>query len=252
MSVCTDDMCYLNQPLEAIRGKENVRKMIASIFAPAKTNFIIHTCIGKGDTVVAERTDQWDWSGSGHWEMELHVTSIFELTPDGIIYEWREYYDNEYWRTHNGPSLVWTPHADKPLARSKITSENTVRAFVEGWSKKDPDYLMSLMSDDIVYINQPLPPVVGQRDVKKIVKGIIDLTKGPVEWKLLNLFATHDGAVVCSKRLDQWDFTGSGKWELLLPCVGMFELNREGKITKGQDFFETSLWFEKGGPTLHV
>ena len=36
MAQITDDMCYLNQPLEAIRGRENVRKMIASIFAPAK------------------------------------------------------------------------------------------------------------------------------------------------------------------------------------------------------------------------
>ena len=32
MSQCAEHMCYLNQPLEAIRGKENVRKMIASIF----------------------------------------------------------------------------------------------------------------------------------------------------------------------------------------------------------------------------
>lgn len=209
--------------------------MLASIFAPAKkANFIIHTCIGRGNTVVAERTDQWDWTGSGHWEMELHVTGIFELTPDGLIYEWREYYDNEvswsgeggvgfasrrrdlttfvsdidhrcllrfarskYWRNHHGPSLVWTPHANKPQPRSKSSSETTVRKFIEGWSLKDADYLMSLMSDDIVYINQPLPPVVGQKDVKKIVKGIIDLTHGKVEWKLLNLFATSDGSVIC-------------------------------------------------------
>ena len=31
----TEDMSYLNQPLETIKGKENVRKMIASILAPA-------------------------------------------------------------------------------------------------------------------------------------------------------------------------------------------------------------------------
>ena len=32
----TNDMCYLNQPLEAIRGRENVAKMIGSIIEPAK------------------------------------------------------------------------------------------------------------------------------------------------------------------------------------------------------------------------
>ena len=34
MAQCTEDMSYLNQPLEAIRGKQNVRRMIASIFKP--------------------------------------------------------------------------------------------------------------------------------------------------------------------------------------------------------------------------
>jgi len=36
MAQVTDDMCYLNQPLEAIRGKANLRKMIASIFDASK------------------------------------------------------------------------------------------------------------------------------------------------------------------------------------------------------------------------
>ena len=36
MAQITDDMCYLNQPLEAVRGRDNVAKMIGSILAPAK------------------------------------------------------------------------------------------------------------------------------------------------------------------------------------------------------------------------
>jgi limonene-1,2-epoxide hydrolase len=36
MAQVTDDMCYLNQPLEEIRGRENVAKMIDSIIKPAK------------------------------------------------------------------------------------------------------------------------------------------------------------------------------------------------------------------------
>ncbi len=30
---------------------------------------------------------------------------MFELTDDGKIYEWREYYDNQHWSKHGGPSL---------------------------------------------------------------------------------------------------------------------------------------------------
>ncbi len=106
MARVTDDMCYLNQPLEAIRGKDQVRRMIASIFEPAKrVEFTLVNCFGHGNRVITERVDRWDWSGSGTWEMELKVCGMFELTEDGRIYEWREYYDNAYWSSHGGPSL---------------------------------------------------------------------------------------------------------------------------------------------------
>ncbi len=107
MAQCADNMCYLNQPLEAIRGKANVRKMIASIFEPAKrTHFVLINVFGFGNRVITERLDQWDWTGSGTWELELPVCGMFELTDDGKIYEWREYYDNEHWSKYGGPSLV--------------------------------------------------------------------------------------------------------------------------------------------------
>ncbi|MEX2482096.1 MAG: limonene-1,2-epoxide hydrolase family protein [Gammaproteobacteria bacterium] len=106
MAQVTDDMCYHNQPLPPIRGKDQVRQMIASIFAPAKrVEFILVNCFGNGNKVITERVDQWDWSGSGTWEMSLKVCGMFELTEDGKIYEWREYYDNEYWAKHGGPRL---------------------------------------------------------------------------------------------------------------------------------------------------
>lgn len=107
MAQCTEDMCYLNQPLEAIRGKENVRNMIASIFAPAKkVEFKLVNCFGHENKVITERVDQWDWNGSGVWQMELKVCGMFELTENGKIIEWREYYDNDYWSNNGGPSLV--------------------------------------------------------------------------------------------------------------------------------------------------
>lgn len=107
MAQCADNMCYLNQPLEAIRGKENVRKMIASIFEPAKeVEFKLINVFGKGNRVITERLDQWDWDGSKTWQLKLPVCGMFELTDDGKIYEWREYYDNEHWTKYGGPSLV--------------------------------------------------------------------------------------------------------------------------------------------------
>jgi len=106
MAQVTDDMCYLNQPLEAIRGRENVAKMIGSIIAPAKkVEFKLLNLFGSGNKVVTERLDCWDWDGSG-FTLKLPVCGMFELNEAGKIYEWREYYDNEHWTKYGGPSLV--------------------------------------------------------------------------------------------------------------------------------------------------
>lgn len=107
MNFAAEDMSYLNQPLEVIKGKENVHRMIASILAPAKrVAFELVNCFAHESMVITERVDRWDWSGNGKWEMELKVCGMFEVTVNGKIIEWREYYDNGYWNSHGGPSLV--------------------------------------------------------------------------------------------------------------------------------------------------
>ena len=124
-----------------------------------------------------------------------------------------------------------------------------VRMFVDAWEALDPDVAMACLSDDIVYINQPLEPVIGQRDVRKIVAGIMVLTKR-CHWELRNCFGR--GNVVVTERLDCWDFEGKPTWGLKLPCIGMFDLNDDGKICGWRDYFDNRMWFANGGPTLHL
>ena len=123
-----------------------------------------------------------------------------------------------------------------------------VRLFIDAWAAIDPDVAMACLSHDINYINQPLPPVVGQRDVRKIVAGIMQLSK-KVHWELRSCFGR--GNTVVTERMDCWDFDGNG-WGLKLPCIGMFDLNDDGKICDWRDYFDNRLWFENGGPTLHL
>lgn len=123
-----------------------------------------------------------------------------------------------------------------------------VREFIDSWEALDCDHAMRCLSNDIVYINQPLDPVVGQKDVRQIVDGIMKLSKR-VHWELRNCFGK--GNVVVSERLDLWDFDGNG-WGLALPCIGMFDLNDEGLISGWRDYFDNQMWFENGGPTLHL
>ncbi len=123
-----------------------------------------------------------------------------------------------------------------------------VRRFIDAWGAIDPDAAMACLSDNIEYINQPLPPVLGQKDVRQIVAGIMKLSKG-VHWELRNCFGY--GNTVVTERLDCWDFDGNG-WGLKLPCIGMFDIDDDGKICGWRDYFDNQMWFENGGPTLHL
>ena len=123
-----------------------------------------------------------------------------------------------------------------------------VREFIDAWGAIDCDAAMACLSDDIEYINLPLEPLVGQQDVRKIVDGIMKLSV-KVHWELINIFG--HGNVVTTERLDHWDFDGKG-WGLKLPCIGMFDLNDEGKICGWRDYFDNRMWFENGGPILHI
>jgi limonene-1,2-epoxide hydrolase len=139
--------------------------------------------------------------------------------------------------------------AEPPDKDPMVTrNEQVVRRFIDAWAALDVDAAMACLAAEIVYINQPLGPVIGLNDVRKIIKGILDRTK-KVEWKLLNVFGR--GNTVCTERLDCWDFDGKG-WGLKLPCIGMFDLNEEGKICGWRDYFDNQMWFKNGGPTLHV
>ena len=127
-------------------------------------------------------------------------------------------------------------------------NEEVVRRFIDAWAALDVEAAMACLAPDIVYINQPLEPGVGLGDVRKIIHGLLERTKR-VEWKLRNVFGR--GKTVCTERLDCWDFDGKG-WGLELPCIGMFDVNDQGKISGWRDYFDNQLWFTKGGPTLHV
>lgn len=135
-----------------------------------------------------------------------------------------------------------TNGAEDRIARN----EQVVVRFIDAWAAKDVQACMACLSPKIVYINQPLEPVIGKPDVRKIIQGILDVTRR-VEWKLSNVFGR--GNTVCTERLDCWDFDGNG-WSVQLPCVGMFDLDEQGLIVGWRDYFDNETWFKNGGARL--
>ena len=137
-----------------------------------------------------------------------------------------------------------TIEKDPKVARN----EKIVRQFIDAWGNKDLEGAMALLSPDIEYINQPLDPINGLEGLRKIIKSLMDQSHY-IHWELRNVFGS--GNTICTERLDLWDFDGKGI-SLRLPCVGMFDVNDEGKITGWRDYFDIQLWHKHGGPTLEI
>jgi hypothetical protein len=62
---------------------------------------------------------------------------------------------------------------------------------------------MACLSHAIIYIKQPRAPVVGQADLRKIVAGILRLSKA-VHSELCNCFGPEKKVV--TERVDHWDW----------------------------------------------
>ena len=108
---------------------------------------------------------------------------------------------------------------------------DTVRRFCEAWGTKDLDEIIGFFSDDAVYHNIPLAPVVGPDQIRATIEGF----SGGVEqilFRVDNIAA--DGGTVLTERHDIFTFANG---EIDLPVMGTFEV-RDGKITAWRDYFD--------------
>ena len=111
-----------------------------------------------------------------------------------------------------------------------------VRRFCAAWSGEHAaGDLAAFFTDDAVYHNIPLEPVVGREAIGTTIATF--LRPGPpgiesIEFRVVNIAA--DGPVVMTERVDV--FTLPDK-SFELPVMGTFEV-RDGKINAWRDYFD--------------
>ncbi len=89
-SYFSEDGVYHNMPSGPVRGRENVRKMIAAFIGPwTETQWDILHLVSAGDIVIAERLDR---TKAGEKAVDLPCTGVFEM-ENGKIKVWRDYFD---------------------------------------------------------------------------------------------------------------------------------------------------------------
>ncbi len=87
----TDDVSYENVPIAPLVGKEAMRATLDSFLKPAKgVEWRILRQVVSGNVVINERLDRFQ-IGDG-W-LDLPIAGFFEVTDEGLIHVWRDYFD---------------------------------------------------------------------------------------------------------------------------------------------------------------
>ena len=109
-----------------------------------------------------------------------------------------------------------------------------VDAFVDSWSDKDIDKILSFFTDDAVYINIPIdPPNEGVEAIRKAVEGFVGMASA-IEFVVHNSSENPETGVIMNERTDR--FKIGDNW-VEAKVMGVFELT-DGKISAWRDYFD--------------
>ena len=123
--------------------------------------------------------------------------------------------------------------------------QKTVKDFCQAWENLDIDAVLGLMSDDAVYHNMPMAPLVGQTQIRAFLGAFLGAASS-CRFEILTIVA--DEQRVVTERLDSFELGGNALSEL--PVLGIFEFNAEGKINNWREYFDLKTWVDKGGPAI--
>nr|WP_308125190.1 limonene-1,2-epoxide hydrolase family protein [Rhodococcus sp. MH15] len=110
-------------------------------------------------------------------------------------------------------------------------SESGAPNRVGEWKLGSAETIASYFSENAVYQNIPMEPIVGRSEILNFLEGFIS-TFGGIEFIIHNQVA--DGARVCNERTDRFHL---GDKHVVLPVMGIFEIT-DSKIVAWRDYFD--------------
>jgi limonene-1,2-epoxide hydrolase len=96
----TADAVYHNIPIAPLTGRDAIAATLGQFIAPAaRVEFEIVGLATQDSTVFTERVDRFEIGGK---LVELPVMGAFEITPEGKIRAWRDYFDMQQFTNQLG------------------------------------------------------------------------------------------------------------------------------------------------------
>jgi limonene-1,2-epoxide hydrolase len=97
----TDDAVYHNIPIDPVTGREAIKGMIQTFTTGVKSiEFRVRNHAANGNVVMTERVDAFVMPDK---TIELPVMGTFEVTADGRISAWRDYFDLNQFMSQMAP-----------------------------------------------------------------------------------------------------------------------------------------------------
>ncbi len=110
-------------------------------------------------------------------------------------------------------------------------AEKVVREFCDAFADHDAEKLRPYFTDDVVYHNIPMDPVVGADAAVAFLAGFLGMCD-KLEFDIRHLAVR--GEVVLTERVDTFTM---GQVVAPLPVMGTFEV-RDGRIRAWRDYFD--------------
>lgn len=106
-----------------------------------------------------------------------------------------------------------------------------IREFFRAWERSDTDFIVSCFTDDAVYHNIPMEPIVGKAAIREFV--VRHANRPPRRVRIHHQVVS--GGVVMNERTDYATINGR---EVVVPICGIFEIDN-GRIKAWREYFDT-------------
>jgi limonene-1,2-epoxide hydrolase len=114
---------------------------------------------------------------------------------------------------------------------SSSTPIEVVERFCASIASGDLDSVIAFFTDDAVYHNIPMDPVVGPAAIRATIEGFTGMVES-LEFRMVHISAS--GNTVLTERVDVFNFPTS---KIELPVMGAFDVVGE-QITGWRDYFD--------------
>ncbi|MBI4696800.1 MAG: nuclear transport factor 2 family protein [Gammaproteobacteria bacterium] len=123
-------------------------------------------------------------------------------------------------------------------------AETIVRGFLDAWRIRNLDHLMSFFTEDAVYHNVPVEPIVGAPAIRAIFEAFLGAFV-EAELEVITLAAGPD--LVLAERIDRFLMANGNR--VALPVTGVFVI-AGGRIARFSDYFDLATFVRESGMQL--